>query len=42
MLLIAEKRFRRLRSPHLLRDVYQDVQYVNDIRHDLITREAAA
>ena len=42
MLLIAEKRFRRLRSPRLLRDVYQGVQYVNGIRHDLITREAAA
>ncbi len=42
MLLVAEKRFRRLRSPHLLRDVYQGVQYVNGIRHDLITREAAA
>jgi transposase-like protein len=42
MLLIAEKRFRRLRSPRLLRDVYQGVQYVNGIHHDLITREAAA
>ena len=42
MLLVAEKRFRRLRSPHLLRDVYQGIQYVNGIRHDPITREAAA
>lgn len=42
MLLVAEIRFRRLRSPHLLRDVYQGAQFVNGIRHDLITREAAA
>lgn len=42
MLLVAEKRFRRLRSPHLLRDVNQGVQYVDGIRHDLVTREAAA
>lgn len=42
MLLIAEKRFRRLRSPHLLSEVHQGVLYVNGIRHDLVTREAAA
>jgi transposase-like protein len=42
LLLVAEKRFRRLRSPHLLRDVHQGVQYVNGIRHDPITQEAAA
>ncbi len=42
LLLVAEKRFRRLRSPHLLRDVHQGVQYVNGIRHDSITQEAAA
>jgi len=42
MLLIAEKRFRRLRSPHLLQDVYQGVQYVDGIRHELVKQEAAA
>lgn len=42
MLLIAEKRFRRLRSPHLLSEVHRGVQYVNGIRNDLVTREAAA
>jgi len=42
MLLIAEKRFRRLRSPHLLREVHQGVQFVNGVRHDLVTREVAA
>jgi transposase-like protein len=42
LLLVAEKRFRRLRSPQLLRDVHQGVQYVNGIRHDPITQEAAA
>jgi transposase-like protein len=42
MLQVAEMRFRRLRSPHLLREVHQGVRFVNGVRHDLVTREAAA
>ena len=27
--MVAEKRFRRLRAPHLMADVYSDVRYEN-------------
>ena len=31
MLLVAEKRFRRLKAPELMKDVYQGAQYVNGV-----------
>ncbi len=42
MLLVAEKRFRRLRAPELLREVHLGVQYVNGDRVKDATQEAAA
>jgi transposase-like protein len=40
MLLVAEKRFRRIRSPHLAQDVYSGVKFVNGERVE--RREAVA
>ena len=40
MLLVAEKRFRRIRSPHLAQDVYSGVKFVNGVRVE--RREAVA
>lgn len=42
MLLIAEKRFRRLRAPELLREVHLGIQYVNGARVKDVTQEVAA
>ena len=42
MLLVAEKRFRRLKAPHLMKEVYQGVQYVNGIQVNSVTQEKAA
>lgn len=42
MLLVAEKRFRRLKSPELMKDVYVGVKFVNGVRVKEIAREEAA
>ena len=42
MMLVAEKRFRRLRAPELMRDVYQGVKYVNGVRTTGRSEEVAA
>ena len=42
MLLVAEKRFRRLKTPHLMKEVYQGVQYVNGVQVNSVTQEKAA
>ena len=42
ILLVAERRFRRLRSPHLLRDVAAGVKYVDGIEVTRNTERVAA
>jgi hypothetical protein len=42
MLMIAERRFRRLRSPELVRDVYLGVKYEDGERVDSDVRKDAA
>jgi len=42
MMLVAEMRFRRLRAPELLKDVYQGVKYVNGVRTTGRSEEVAA
>ena len=42
MLMIAEKRFRRLKAPELMRDVYNGAQYVDGVRFHTTTEEVAA
>ena len=42
MLLVAEKRFRRLKSPHLMQDVYRGVTYVNGMVANKVSEEKAA
>jgi len=42
LLMVAESRFRRLRTPELARDVHRGVLFVNGVRTTPITREAAA
>ncbi len=42
MLLVAEKRSRRLKAPHLMKDVYQGAQYVNGVPVNQVTEEKAA
>ncbi len=42
MLLIAEKRFRRLKAPELMRDVYDGAQYVDGVAFDATLEEVAA
>jgi putative transposase len=42
MMLVSEKRFRRLHAPELLRDVYNGVKYVNGVNETKATEEAAA
>lgn len=42
MLLVAEKRFRRLRAPHLMKDVYLGVNYVNGVAVNKESKEKAA
>ena len=41
MLMIAEKRFRRLKAPALMRDVLQGALYVNGIRVQTALEEVA-
>ena len=42
MLLVAEKRFRRLKSPELMRDVYQGAKYINGVPAQTVSEEKAA
>jgi hypothetical protein len=42
MLMIAEKRFRRLKAPELMMEVYNGAQYVDGLRVHTDTEEAAA
>ena len=42
MLLVAEKRFRRLKAPELMRDVYQGAKYVNGVLVTEQSKEKAA
>ena len=42
MLLVVEKRFRRLNAPHLMKDVYQGARYVNGFSVNKLTQEEAA
>ncbi len=42
MLMIAEKRFRRLKAPELMRDVYDGAQYVDGMAIDATVEEVAA
>jgi hypothetical protein len=42
MLRFAEKRLRRLKAPHLMKDVYQGAQYVNGIPVNTVTEEKTA
>ncbi|MDA2929268.1 hypothetical protein MYX84_04855, partial [Acidobacteria bacterium AH-259-O06] len=42
MLLLAEKRFRRLKAPHLMKDVYRGTKYVNEVPVNQVTEEKAA
>jgi len=42
MLLVAEKRFRRLKAPELMRDVYDGAQYVDGMAIQAIVEEVAA
>ena len=37
MLLVAEKRFRRLKAPLLMKDVYQGAQYANGVPLNQVT-----
>lgn len=42
MLMVAEKRFRRLKSPHLMKDVHRGDQYVNGVAVNQVSEEKAA
>jgi putative transposase len=42
MLLVAEKRFRRLKSPELMRDVYKGAKYINGVPTQTVSEEKAA
>ncbi len=42
MLLLAEKRFRRLKAPHLMKDVYRGTKYINGVPVNQVTEEKAA
>ena len=42
MLLVAEKRFRRLHAPDLLKDVAQGAAYVNGLRINQAAERVAA
>jgi transposase-like protein len=42
MLLVAERRFHRLKAPDLLRDVYLGVVYVDGVRARTTAQEVAA
>ena len=42
MLMVAEKRFRRLQAPELMRDVYLGAMYVNGIAVEATAERVAA
>ena len=42
MLLVAEQRFRRLKAPELMKDVYQGAKYVNGVPVNQVPEEKAA
>ncbi len=42
MLLVAERRFRRLKAPELTKDVYQGVQYINGVQVSQVSKDQAA
>jgi putative transposase len=42
MLLVAQRRFRRLKSPELMRDVYQGAKYINGALVEKVSEEKAA
>ena len=42
MLIVAEKRFRRLKAPELMKEVYQGAKYVNGVPVQNLTQEEAA
>jgi putative transposase len=42
MLLVAEKRFRRLRAPELMKDVFRGAKYVNGVLVNEVSEEKAA
>ena len=42
MLLVAEKRFRRLKAPELMKDVYHGAKYVNGVLVNEELKEKAA
>ena len=42
MMLVAEKRFRRLNAPELMKDVHQGATYVNGVKTSDRSEEAAA
>jgi hypothetical protein len=38
----CEKRFRHLKAPHLMKDVYQGARYVDGVSVNKLTQEEAA
>ena len=42
MLMVAEKRFRRLQAPELMKDVYLGVRYVDGIAVEATAEKVAA
>ena len=42
MLLVAEKRLRRLKAPHSMKDVYQGARHVDGVSVNKLTQEEAA
>ena len=42
MLIVAEKRFRRLKAPELMKEIYQGAKYVNGVPVQNLTQEEAA
>ena len=42
MLIVAEKRFRRLKAPELMKEVYQGAKHVNGVPVQNLTQEEAA
>ncbi len=42
MLIVSERRFRRLTAPELLRDIFHGVRYVNGVPATTTTEEVAA
>lgn len=42
VLLVAEKRLRRLKAPHSMKDVYQGARHVDGVSVNKLTQEEAA